>query len=92
MNKEVLATVKDDVPVTQWEVERKKEVSLAAVTIRDRAVTARGALEGWEEEGEEQWAEQEVCQGQKCCWAARYGWARVGLPSTNHVMCLISEG
>lgn len=33
MPKDMPVTVKDEVPVTQWEAERKKEVSLAAVAI-----------------------------------------------------------
>lgn len=48
---------KDEVPVTQWEEERKKEVSLAA----EPAHGGDLALEGGEKEGEEWWAELRVC-------------------------------
>lgn len=51
--------VTDEVPVTQWEAERKKEVSLAAET----AHGGDPALEGWEKEREEQRAELEMCWG-----------------------------
>jgi len=48
VHKETPAAVKDEVPVTQWEAERKKEVGLAAET------TQGGDLNpgGWEKEGE----------------------------------------
>lgn len=58
MPREKTVTVKDEVPVTQWEAERKKEVSLAAETARG----GDPAPEEWEKEGEEWWAEpEEVC-------------------------------
>lgn len=91
MSKETPATVKDEVPVTQWEAEHKKEVSPAAVTARGGDL----ALEGWQKEGEGRWAELEVCWGERWRSAASYGWApasQVGLPNENHVMCLISAG
>lgn len=40
-SKEKPVTVEDEVPITQWEAERKKEVSLSCW---DRAGTAWGAL------------------------------------------------
>lgn len=48
---------KDEVPITQWEEERKKEVSLAAEPTRG----GDPVLEGGEKEGEEWWAELGVC-------------------------------
>lgn len=66
MPKPARAMAKDEVPITQWEAERKKEVGVAAVTTVDRAVAAPGGLEGWEKEGRGRWAELEVC------WAERW--------------------
>lgn len=45
--------VEDEVPITQWEAERKKEVSLSAGTNWDRAVTAWGALVGGGRKGKD---------------------------------------
>lgn len=82
-------TVEDEVPITQWEAERKKEVSSVCW---DQLRQGCDSL-GWEKEGEGQWAELEVCWGWRWCWAGRYRWAPAsggGLPSKNPVTCLIS--